>query len=228
MNDFAFSPEINSDKSRRPLIPESAYRPVKRCPTCKSVYLNDTKCEACGRSLSYHPIGEAFSAKSLYGLKERFYQTLPYLVRLFPLFENKSHIHVHSYKRNLNRRLLTLLSALADETVNLGSDRRFFYIEVMELIDELLRYGESPLIIKMNIEDQLGFTAPLITVELLKYLESSKTQFNNSSALSSVCLNHRLWGIIRVELFLKIFIISATAVTMACYYFDVIRWQVGK
>ena len=88
INEF-FDLEFDSTSVTKPLIPQSAYKPIKRCPNCQSVYLTDISCEDCGRSLLYHPIGEPFSAKSLYGFKERYYSNFSKIVKYYPFFENK-------------------------------------------------------------------------------------------------------------------------------------------
>lgn len=222
--------EIEKRSHYRPSIPETAYQPIKRCPNCQSVYLSDSKCEACGRSLNYHPIGQPFSSKSLYGLKERFYATLPYLVQVFPLFENKKDARALSYKRHLKKRFNDLLFALAQNETILPGERRFFYVELLELIDELLRYGESSSILRAKIEEELGFKGALITQDLLHYLDQSAAEFNSQNQLhwSAVILKHKLGGVLRVDLFLKCLIIGTTAVAVALTYYEIIRSQVGK
>lgn len=219
-----------TNRASRPLIPQNVYRPAKRCPNCGSVYLNDFKCEACGRSLSYHPVGEPFGPKSLYGLKERFYHSLPLWVRLFPVFENKRDLGAQSYVRHLNKRLDALLSALALDSLPEPSNRRLFFVELMELIDELLRYGESAQVLQGKIEEEFGFENVLMTPELLAYLQESASQFEtkHEQHWSQVILNHRLWGFLRIEVALKFLIISAAAITAAVFFYDVIRSQFGK
>lgn len=230
MNNDSFFTEIITDRASRPLIPQEAYRPAKRCPKCDSVFLSDSQCEACGLSLSYHPVGEPFSAKSLYGMKERHYQKLPYFVRLFPVLENRDDQKAKSYRRHLNKRLVDLLSALGAESAGVDSNRRFFYVELLELMDELLRYGENALLIQNKIEEQLGFSGSLLTAELLTYLETSDVQLKAERNIhwSERLLEHRLLGVISVDKFLKSVILSATVIAMAVSYFDIIRSQFGK
>ena len=222
--------EIEKRSHYRPSIPETAYRPIKRCPNCQSVYLSDSKCEACGRTLNYHPIGEPFSSKSLYGLKERFYATLPYLVQVFPLFENKKDARALSYKRHLKKRFNDLLMALSENESVLPGERRFFYVELLELIDELLRYGEPSSILRAKIEEELGFSGALITQDLVNYLDQSAKEFNLNKHphWSSVLLKHKMGGVLRVELFLKCLIIGTTVVAVALAYYEIIRSQVGR
>lgn len=218
------------ERTMRPAIPENVYRPIKRCPNCQSVYLTDDKCEACGRSLHFHPVGEPFGAKSLYGIKERYHQTLPTFVRYYPLFENKRDARAQSYCRHLNNRFSHLVSALSSNDIIANEQRRFFYVELMELMDELLRYGESKFIIRSKLEEGLGFSGALITRDLLAYLDSSELNVLDQSKVTwfNLFLNQRAWGFFRVDLLLKFILIAATAVTVAVVYFDIIRSQLGK
>jgi len=218
------------ERATRPAIPENVYRPIKRCPNCQSVYLTDDKCEACGRSLHYHVVGEPFGAKSLYGIKERYLQTLPLFIRYYPRFENKKDARAQSYCRHLNKRLSHLVSALSSNDIIANEKRRFFYVELMELIEELLRYGESEHVIRSKIEEGLGFSGALITRDLLLYLENSLEEMKKQPETHwfDLFLNHKAWGLFRTELLLKFTLIMATAVTVALVYFDIIRSQLGK
>lgn len=207
--------------------PSDVYRPIKRCPNCQSVYLTDTSCEACGRSLLYHPIGEPFSAKSLYGFKERYYESLPYLVKHLPLFENKSNAIAKSYVRKLLKRFDDLLMAFGKNEAMLAHERRFFYVETMELIDELLRYGVSPILLQQKIEGSAMDAGPLLTQELLLYLNETKNQNGPSRPWREVILNHRIMGL-RVDYILKVGLVAATVVAMAVSYYDFISSLVGR
>jgi rRNA maturation protein Nop10 len=169
------------ERTVRPGIPLNVYQPIKRCPNCQSIYLTDDKCEACGRSLNYHPVGDPFSAKSLYGLKERYHQSLPIYVRYYPRFEVKTNALAQSYRRHLNKRLTHLVSALSSNDIIDNDKRRFFYIELMELMDELLRYGESEHVIRNKVEEGLGFSVALITRDLIFYLENSTLELRKLS-----------------------------------------------
>ena len=220
-----FSPETSPES--RPAIPDSAYKPIKRCPSCQSVFLTDTKCEACGRSLLFHPIGAPFSAKSLYGFKERYYSSFPIVLKYFPFFEDKKSAPALAYTRHLTKRFDDLLCAFGIENVIEAENRRYFYVEMMELIDELLRYGAESLVLQNKIENRLLETGPLLTQELLFYLAESKTQNFLSRPWQETMLNHRIGGM-RVEYILKAVLITATVVAIAVNYYGVISSQFGK
>lgn len=220
---------LDADESplSRPVIPESAYKPVKRCPNCQSVFLTDTTCEACGRSLNYHIIGEPFSAKSLYGFKERYYASFPVWVKYFNIFEDKKGAAAQSYVRQLSKRFDHLLEAFGDQQTIGTKNRRYFYVEILELIDELLRYGVESIIIGQKIEMRSMETGSLLTQELLFYLNDSAKQNRPEAVWSEVILQHRLMGL-KIDHWLKVMLISATVVTAAVIFYEFVSLQFGK
>lgn len=224
---FEITPGRGESEGIRASIPESAYRPVKRCQSCQSVYLTDTHCEACGRSLLFHPIGEPFSAKSLYGFKERYYASFSPVVKYFPVFENQEGKEAKSYVRKLTKRFDDLMEAFGDESAMDTKNRRLFYVEMMELIDELLRYGVNAAILQQKIEGSSFENGSLLSEQLLFYLNESKTTNKLQGKWQSLFLNHRLYGL-NVDLMLKTVLIAATVVAVAVGYYDVVSSQFGK
>ena len=215
------------NQSPRPLIPQSAYKPIVRCPSCQSVYLTDSKCEACGRSLLYHPIGDPFGAKSLYGMKERYYANFSLLVKYFPVFENQTDAQAKSYVRQLSKRFDDLLEAFGQTKTIASENRRFFYVETLELIDELLRYGTGPFILQQKIENSFLNMGPLLTQELLLYLSEAQKINKLDVPWQTKFMRHHVLGL-RVEYILKVLLITTTVVAMAVSYYDLISSQVGK
>jgi hypothetical protein len=222
-----FDLEVDSNAVSRPAIPQSAYKPIKRCPNCQSVYLTDTNCEACGRSLLYHPIGEPFSAKSLYGFKERYYASFPVITKYFPFFENKTAPQAKTYSRQLLKRFDDLLEAFGTQDAINGSERRFFYVEMLELMDELLRYGIGPIMLQQKVEGRIMETGPLLSQKILEYLIEAQKENKLSKPWTELFLNHRFMGL-RVEYWLKTILITTTVVTLAVTYYELISSQVGK
>jgi hypothetical protein len=220
-----FSPEISPES--RPAIPASAYRPIKRCVSCQSIFLTDTNCEACGLSLLYHPVGAPFSSKSLYGFKERYYSSLPLYVRFFTILENKNSVVAKTYTRQLVKRLDDLLIAFGVSELIESSKRRYFYIEMMELVDELLRYGTEPLVIQQKIENSMLEVGPLLAQELLNYLIESKKENTLAKPWDEQLLSQRLGGM-RVEYILKMVLITATVLAIAVNYYEIISSQFGR
>lgn len=229
MNDIheIFNIEVDNAAISRPVIPDSAYQKIQRCPSCQSIYLTDSKCEACGRSLLYHPIGDPFSSKSLYGFKERYYASFPLLVKFFPFFENKMGAMASTYRRQLFKRFTDLLNAFGTSDSIPNENRRFFYIEILELIDELLRYGENPKIIQSKIEEEVMEIGSLLSGKMLGYLNESKLENKITKPWIIQILNERIMGG-RVEFWLKSIIVTTTIVTLSIVYFELINSQVGK
>lgn len=222
-----FDLEVDSNAVSRPAIPQSAYKPIKRCPICQSVYLTDTNCEACGRSLLYHPIGEPFSAKSLYGFKERYYASFPTIVKYFPFFEDKVGAKASTYSRQLLKRFDDLLEAFGTPGAITNEKRRFFYVEMLELMDELLRYGIGPIMLQQKVEGRIMETGPLLSQKILEYLTETQKENKLTKPWSELFLNHRFMGL-RVEYWLKTLVITTTVVTLAVTYYELISSQVGK
>lgn len=206
-------------------IPDSVYQAVKRCQFCNSVYINEKLCEFCGRSMLYHPVGEAFGPKSFYGIKERYIQNLQTFTRMYPQFEDRKSPIAKSYVRQLSKRFTDLLSAFNTADVIAADDRKLFYIESMELIDELLRYETHASILQALLEENDG---SLIGAELLYYLAHSGSRIEPSKPWTQDFLNYRFFGLLRVEFFIKAVIISATVTTMAVIYKDIISSQFGR
>jgi len=206
-------------------IPQTAYKPVKRCPSCKSVFLTDNLCEACGRSLLYHPIGEPFGPKSFYGIKERYVEGQHAFYRFFPQFEDKTSKYANSYKRNLSKRFTDLLEAFHSDEELVKENRKLFYAESMEIIDELLRYNVSALMIQTVLEEN---DASLVGRELLFYLQNTQANIQAEKKWQQSFLDFKLWGVLRVEFALKALLITATILFMAVYLREIISSQFGK
>lgn len=222
-----FDLEVDSTAVSRPAIPQSAYKPIKRCPNCQSVYLTDTNCEACGRSLLYHPIGDPFSAKSLYGFKERYYASFSPVVKFYPFFENKRGPAAKTYSRQLLKRFDDLLVAFGTPGAIANENRRFYYVEMLELMDELLRYGIGPVMLQQKVEGRIMETGPLLSQKILEYLQESKLENKLAKPWTEQLLNERVMGI-RIEYWLKTLLITTTVVTLAVTYYEIISSQVGK
>jgi uncharacterized protein YdaL len=207
-------------------IPESAYRPVVRCPSCQSIYIENNKCEACGRSLLYHPIGEPLSSKSFYGLKARYVESFSDFVVFYPVLENPQSLAAQSYVRNLAKRFSDLLASFNDPNMSKKfEERKLFYIECKEIIDELLRYSFSADDIISLLENN---DSSLIGTELIQHtLHSAKEITPLKNAWKSF-LDFHLWGVLRVEFVLKALLISATFLKVAVEFRYFISWQFGK
>ncbi len=209
-------------------IPAGVYKPKQRCPYCQSVHLTEFLCESCGRSLVYHPIGDAFGYKSYIGLKERYVESLNPWVRWFPLYEDKLSSSAKKYCRQLEKRFYELLSALQADAIPADTERRFFYIELIFLIDELLSYGFSKEQLAFKIENHFIDSNQILSAELLMVLSESDAYEENLSIKSlDIFLNQRTFGLRRDFIF-KSLLIVATINYVAVYYFNFFSSLIGK
>ena len=207
-------------------IPASAYRPVVKCPNCQSIYIENNKCEACGRSMLYHPVGEPFSAKSFYGLRSRYVESLSDFVIFYPVLENPHSLTAQSYVRNLAKRFSDLIANFNDPKLNNQlRERKLFYIECKDIIDELLRYGFKPDDIITLLEHN---DSSLVGSELIQHTVLSAKKITPLKNAWNSFLDFRLWGVLRVDFALKAFLISATLLKVAVEFRYFISWQFGK
>lgn len=214
--------KTNTDSLR---IPVEAYKPIQRCRYCQSVFIDELVCESCGRSMLYHPVGDPFGPKSFYGIKQRYVESFHAFNRFFPQFENHQSAPARSYVRNLSKRFSDLISAFNTPEMIASKDRKLFYVESIELIDELLRYKTHPQIIFSLLEENDN---SLVGQELLLYLQNHASDIKPEKKWNENFLEYRLWGCLRTEYFFKVVIISATVVTMAVKYKEIISSQFGR
>ena len=216
--DFQIDPELLR-------IPNTAYKAVKRCSYCQSVFLTNNNCESCGRALHYHLIGEPFGAKSFYGIKERYINSFTTLHKLFPIFENKKSPLAKSYVRKLEKRFSDLISAFNSDGVIADNQRKLFYVESIQLINELYQYDINPeLLITLIVEND----SSLIGQELLIYLQTTNASSLDEKTWFNQLLNYQFWGVLRFEYMIKVFLVTATVVLMAVHFKEIISSQFGK
>lgn len=205
-------------------IPADAYRPARRCRFCHSVFIGDNSCESCGRSIHYHPVGEPFSFKSYYGIKEQYINSLNSFLRFFPYFENYKSQAAQSYVRKLSKRFSDLLSAFNSPDIILPEQEIFFVAESKKIIDELILYGVEAKsivqIIEMNDNSSSGQELLLYT----SYVANDQAEKPWFKKL----LAYQIYGLVSVDYFFKLLIIVATVSTMAVVFKDLISSQFGK
>ena len=206
--DLDFRPDANSL-----YIPKEAYRPKKRCPFCHSYFINDQSCDTCGRVLNYSLIGEPFSYKSFYGLKERYISQLGFWIKLFPFFEVKNSALASSYKRNLNKRFKDLLLGLSSFELIADNNRVLFFIEAKNIANELLEYGELKSSLIAQMENEIG--DQLLIQHLAQSISGLQEPKNPLRHWSYNMLEYRLGGVVRFELLMKFFIIWAVVLFTA-------------
>jgi hypothetical protein len=175
MYDFNIEPQIR--------IPKDSYLPYKRCDFCQSVYLTDNICETCGRSVRFDPIGPAFGYKSYFGIKERYKRELPAVISSYPILENINSPRAKSLVRQLQKRLGDLATLVEND------QQKKFELEGFEIINDLIFYGVSPVVISSIISDHLPFE---------NYLAIASERISAKKNWVREILSFRLWGILRV------------------------------
>ena len=209
-------------------IPLEVYKPQVRCPYCQSVHLSEHLCESCGRSLIYHPIGEAFGYKSFIGIKERYIESLNPWIRWYPLYEDKLSPSARKYCRHQEKRFNELLTALQEDAMPPNEERRYFYIELIFLIDELLSYGIPKDQIALKIENNFIESNQILSAELLRILhESNEYSPPATQKKLDVFLKQRTFGLSRDFIF-KSTLIMATINFVAIYYYEFFSSLIGK
>lgn len=194
-------------------IPKDVYQPIKKCPFCHSVYITDTRCEACDRAIDYNLIGMPFSSKSYYRIKEKYLDSLPTYVKFYPIFEDKKSEAVKSYTRNIIKRFNDLLLGFSSSEIMKSNDRKLFYIEAKEIIDELMEYGYSSIDLNKMAMEFSG--EDLVLQDLLNYIHSKRDSSVKILSWEYLLLQHRLFGFLKVEFILKAGIVLAAVIFAA-------------
>jgi len=191
-----------------PLLGGHEYKTAKQCPKCMSVFITNAECEACGYQLTFSPLGEAFSEKSFYGLKQRYWEGRSMLVKLRPELERKGSSEAKKYIRSLLHRFDLLLDFLLGES---GDEREYYWIELKQLCLELRDYciPLENLSVKLSGHSFHGY-APLIQ-QHLNQMDSSPAKVKTRW---DFFLNYKFLGILRVQ-FLFILGITLAAISTA-------------
>jgi hypothetical protein len=162
--EFDFTPDSSSL-----VIPKNVYRPIVKCPHCQSVYVDNIRCESCGKSLNESTIGDPFSTRSFYSLKEKYLGQLNYFEKRWPIFENKNNSNARSYKRNLIKRFKDINRALNSDRLINQKNRQLFFIEIKDIVDELIEYRVNFFELKNCIFDDLE--EGLLGGEMINYFK---------------------------------------------------------
>lgn len=215
-NTSSFSPAVDAI-----VIPKDAYRPIQKCPFCKSVYLTDTQCEACGRSLQYDPVGEPFGGKSYFAIKERYVENFDILTQFYPVFEKRNSTEAKAYGRKLQKRLIDLLDyfqyreAFYDE--DSLQERKLFYIECKFIIVELIEY-DTPINHVLEIIEQKS--EGVILSDLVNFTRQSfETIEVDMQSWWQRALRFKPFGFYSNAFYLGFVMLSAAWVTAALIYF---------
>jgi hypothetical protein len=203
--DFDFIPKENAL-----YIPQEAYQPAKKCPFCHSLFLTDTNCETCGRSLNYELIGKPFSYKSYYILKEKYLESFSLTEKLIPSLENKNSNQAQSYKRKIVKRLKDLLIGFNTPKLMGAEERKLFYIEALAIIDELINYNFSHNELEKLIFEQSTEENSFQGLQL--HLKNAA--FQNTHQVHWI-YTYKVWGVLHLSFIIKSSLILAAVLLAA-------------
>lgn len=194
--------------------------PIKRCPQCEGVFVTDEECESCGFQLRKDKIGSPFGNKSLYEIRDRYWQEIGPFVLRFPFLERKKSDSCVKYKRRLLLRYNTLLDYFYNNKNYDYDERRLFLIEFKDLLLELIQYDVS--------EDLIWYRASEMDPETGKHslydqialvLKEARRGQQKKLPLWERILGYKVLGILRFgNLFLALAIIGILVLSSLAYY----------
>lgn len=197
--------------------PAPSPQSIKACPKCQSVFITESICESCGLQLSFDPYGQPMGEKSFYAIKDR------YLFKMrqrhgmgLKAMEYLNPELKKSYLRTLVHRYQTLLSYFA-QVKEVEDRRKYFLIEIKDIIPELLVYQVSDEIIwgpleKLTREDDSV---------LLHIIEEGLSQGRRRvEEIREKNLLHRQWfGVLTTGAILRITIVLTSTVALSLAVF---------
>lgn len=193
-------------------IPKNAYRPAKKCAHCNSVYLSDTHCETCGRSIDFNLVGEPLSVKSFYRIRERYWDELSFITKMYPAFEDRTNEKANSYRRNLFKRFKDLLHGFKTPGAIAADKRKIFYVETKDIVSELVEYEFNYDQLVHTIESNIN--EHIILTDLMNHLMDQKKNHKKYYHWPRAFLNYKFYGYLRVE-----FLIQVASVSFLVVYF---------
>jgi hypothetical protein len=120
------------------LPPGQDRQTIKRCPRCRSVFIDDQQCQSCGLQKRYFAMGEPLSERSFYGLKDHYVESLPGLIQHVPLLERKRSPLARIYQKKLLARFDELLEFFVHDANKDPNQWGLYYLELKDLLKELL------------------------------------------------------------------------------------------
>jgi hypothetical protein len=124
-------------------------KPIKLCPSCKSVFITDVECESCGIQFNVDMLGDPqnnephITEKSYFGIKDEYRNNLSLLSKNYIYFENLNSLKCKSYLRKITLRLNYLLGEVPKRIRNKSiqtESLKFYEFEGIFILKELLYY----------------------------------------------------------------------------------------
>jgi hypothetical protein len=187
--------------------------PVKRCPYCESIYINDRQCEACGRLLDKHFLGEPFGVKSFYQLRANFWHERHPLFKVMPAPYFIPKILKERYRLQLLTRLMALYQyfLLDDEELLESEQRNYFFEELKEVVGELASFGQTvaPLLERLDVVATKLEEKNLSTIKgqqqtLMEVVSASYEQVGPLPSFLKLMLDYKVAGLLSIRFLLNV------------------------
>lgn len=173
---------------------------TKTCPSCSSVFITEKECEACGLQFQVDTLGEPYSDRSFYGLREKFLKEWPIAVRTGWLSLNPNSPEVQRYRRFLEHRLDALMNYFFKAQDGDREKKKLFFIELEDLLAEL-RQVESNLQMLLEKYDSY-FRHPFYSTISDLFLSAEMKPITKTS-FASLWWERPMWGLIRPSFMMK-------------------------
>ncbi len=202
------------------IIPKSSYQTKKSCPYCRSFYLTDTHCEACGKSLVFDPVGEPFSNKSFFAIKERYIEDFDVVKRFYPVLESIESKEAKKYVRNLKKRLIDLLDYFQFREVFYDDhslyERKIFFSECLFIIEEILSYGEP---IDEVLKLVQAKTNGVLSTELIRHSREMINEIKvDRRSIWNKFIDQKLFETISVKTLLILFLFGGSLIGASLFF----------
>lgn len=163
------------------VIPAGVHKRPIQCPHCESFYVENNRCEDCGKQLQFSALGEPLGPKSFYALKERYLESLVGIIKLFNRLESKQSSEAQNYKRQLYKRFELLVLEFGQNQIGDEKNKRLFYLELKNIIEELVEYEQSgeEIVEKMDLKivNTLSESHPNMSQELIYHLYEANNNY---------------------------------------------------
>ncbi|GAB4010377.1 MAG: hypothetical protein Fur0010_02910 [Bdellovibrio sp.] len=189
---------------------------TKTCPSCSSVFITEKECESCGLQFKVDTLGEPYSDKSFYGIREKFLKEWPIAVRTGWTNLNPKSPEVFRYKRFLEHRMGQLMNYFFNDFDASKEKRKLFLIELEDLVLEL-RQMEADLQKLLEKYDSY-FRHPLYRTISDMFLAAELKPITKTS-MTSTWWNEPLWGLIRPQFIAKCVIVASLVAYLAIVVF---------
>jgi len=193
------------------IIPSGVHKKPIQCPHCESFFVENNRCEDCGKQAQFSLLGEPLGPKSFYALKERYLDSLVGIVQLFNSLESKQSKEALNYKRQLYKRCELLMMEFRDQQIQGEKNKRLFYLELKNVIEELVCFEHSVEDLDLKIVNTLSETNPNMAQELVYHLYDAFRSYE----MREKNIVQRYFGSNRLFQFFVIFSLTAISLSLA-------------